>query len=88
MQKMTLLCSAVTVSAFMISSSSGTIHASHEGSTAWSMAVAVTEVNSAASDGCPIESRDGLSPAWRQPLEIDEGVGEKTCQRNDECDVT
>src|ERR1700741_1516309 len=29
--------------------------------TPWTVAAAVTEVNSAAADGCPIESRDGLS---------------------------
>jgi hypothetical protein len=51
----------MTVAALTISSSSGTIYASHEDRAAWTLAVPVAEVNSQASDGCPIESRDGLS---------------------------
>jgi hypothetical protein len=37
------------------------VYGSHDDWWAWSVATPVVEVNSPASDGCPIESRDGLS---------------------------
>ena len=40
---------------------SGGAYASNDESWAWSVATPVLEVNSPVSDGCPIESRDGLS---------------------------
>lgn len=57
-----LPCFAMFVAALTISAHAVTIHdASHIDSAPWSMAVPVAEVNSPAPDGCPIESRDGLS---------------------------
>jgi hypothetical protein len=38
-----------------------TVNATREYWSAWSLAVPVAEANSASADGCPIESRDGLS---------------------------
>jgi hypothetical protein len=61
MRKMMLLCSTVTVAVLTISTHAGTIHAWPEDRATWSLARPVVEVNSPASDGCPIESRDGLS---------------------------
>ena len=40
---------------------SGGAYASHDEWSAWTVATPVLEVNSPVSDGCPIESRDGLS---------------------------
>lgn len=40
---------------------SGDMQAAQDDWVSWSLAAPVVEVNSAASDGCPIESRDGLS---------------------------
>jgi len=61
MRKKTWLCASVTVAALTMSMTSGKVHAWHDNWWGWSVAMPVVEVNSAASDGCPIESRDGLS---------------------------
>ena len=65
----------------------------------WSLTLAIAEVNASRS---LLSSSDELNvilsqsgpgcgghraKSWRQPLEVDAGVGEKTRQRNDECDV-
>ncbi|MGE4057080.1 MAG: hypothetical protein AB7F99_20025 [Vicinamibacterales bacterium] len=49
------------VAVLALSLASGGTAASHAGWGRWSVATPVTAVNSPASDGCPIESRDGLS---------------------------
>ena len=50
------------ISAALALLASGGAYASHDGWSAWSVAAPVVEVNSPrSSDGCPIESRDGLS---------------------------
>jgi hypothetical protein len=61
MRKKTCLCASVIVAAVTISMMSGAMHAWHDDWWDWSVAMPVVEVNSPAADGCPIESRDGLS---------------------------
>jgi hypothetical protein len=55
------LCSTAAIAALAMSTISTKAHGLHEDWWAWSLATPVTAVNSSASDGCPIESRDGLS---------------------------
>lgn len=59
MNGMGRLCVAAT--ALTLALGSGGVYASHDDWWAWSIARPVVEVNSVVSDGCPIESRDGLS---------------------------
>ena len=61
MRQKTWLSTRVAVAALAISMTSGNIYADADDWWAWSIALPVTEVNSPAADGCPIESRDGLS---------------------------
>jgi len=60
MKKKALFCSMAAVAAVPMALA-GTAHAPHEHWSAWSVATPVAEVNSTFPDGCPIESRDGLS---------------------------
>lgn len=59
MLKKTLFCSmaAVATLPMALQATAGT----RQQFTAWSVAAPVVEINSTAADGCPIESRDGLS---------------------------
>jgi hypothetical protein len=61
MRQKILLYAGIAGAAFMISMMSADIHARHDDWWAWSRAMPVVEVNSPVADGCPIESRDGLS---------------------------
>jgi WD40-like Beta Propeller Repeat len=61
MQARALLCSTAIATALTTFLAPGGVNAGHERWSAWSLATPVGQVNSAASDGCPIESRDGLS---------------------------
>jgi hypothetical protein len=61
MRKKTWLGASVAVAALTMSLTSGETQAWHGNRLDWSLATQVAEVNSTASDGCPIESRDGLS---------------------------
>ena len=58
---MTRLLRFGTAAALVLGRASAGVSASHDDWWAWSVATPVIEVNSPASDGCPIESRDGLS---------------------------
>ena len=49
------------VAGLVLMSASASASASHDDWWTWSVATPVVEVNSPMSDGCPIESRDGLS---------------------------
>lgn len=51
----------ISAAALILVLGSGGVQAAHDGPWAWSLATPVAEVNSASADGCPIESRDGLS---------------------------
>ena len=56
-----LLFSVPAVAALMIGLAQEGVRADRDYWSGWSLATPVTEVNSAMADGCPIESRDGLS---------------------------
>lgn len=55
-----VLCSAVTAAFTMALVPQG-VSGAHDYWSGWSLATPVVEVNSPTADGCPIESRDGLS---------------------------
>lgn len=57
----TQLCFIAAVAASTMSFMPQGISAAHDSWSAWSVAMPVAEVNSPLADGCPIESRDGLS---------------------------
>jgi WD40-like Beta Propeller Repeat len=61
MQTKPMLCSIALVVTLTLSHAPDAVNAAHECWSAWSLADPVAEVNSAAADGCPIESRYGLS---------------------------
>ena len=61
MRARVLLCSLATAATLTISLSSEGLNAAHERWSAWSVATPVLNINSPAAEGCPIESRDGLS---------------------------
>ncbi len=52
---------AASITAALVLATGSSALFAHDDGPQWSLATAVTEVNSAAPDGCPIESRDGLS---------------------------
>jgi hypothetical protein len=56
-----MLCSMVAALTLTIALAPEVVSAAHKSWSAWSEAVPVAEVNSPVADGCPIESRDGLS---------------------------
>lgn len=52
---------AASITAALVMATGSNALFAHDDGPQWSVATPVTEVNSAAADGCPIESRDGLS---------------------------
>jgi hypothetical protein len=61
MKNRILVCAGAMTAVLTLFETSTRMHAWHGDWWAWSVATPVTEVNSGAPDGCPIESRDGLS---------------------------
>ena len=62
MRAKTVLTSIATTAALLVSGAPHVLTAAHDRWSEWSLALPVAEVNSPdAADGCPIESRDGLS---------------------------
>jgi hypothetical protein len=61
MRSKTLLSSIAATAALTVALAPGGLSAAHDDWSPWSVATPVAEVNSPFADGCPMESRDGLS---------------------------